>query len=321
MAKNKIKNWAVNIDKLKVCFNITDEIYTYFAENYTKIERRNDNTQLRFLEEDDFFLVFFDEEETKMSATLNIRQKDGSGNNFKLGTFIFNNGKKYKNLAFFTFENETLYRIFSKDYYGEPHGYIQCLLYVAYFYGMTFNNITTLELAFDSDFNFVKKIRKMIKDVNKYDLFLNGKKVDDNEEILDGYGEYYSRNRMKLQLPTLYFSQAKATDMQMRVYDKTTELKESTPYKEKNYKQWLDWEDETNIYRVEIVFHNTNIRDFFSRYGERMSEEMGGHDNVLNLLDMSDFRMMMFVDASDRLIYFKDKKTQEKISLIEIAGK
>ena len=106
----------------------------------------------------------------------------------------------------------------------------------------------------------------------------------------------------------------------MRVYDKTTELKESTPYKEKNYKQWLDWEDETNIYRVEIVFHNTNIRDFFSRYGERMSKEMGGHDNVLNLLDMSDFRMMMFVDASDRLIFFKDKKTQEKISLLEVAG-
>ena len=105
--------------------------------------------------------------------------------------------KKYKNLAFFTFENEALYRIFSKDYHGETHGYIYCLMFVAEFYGMTFNNITNLELAFDSDFNFVKKIRKMIKDVVKYDLYLNGKKVDDNEEILDGYGEYYSRNRTR----------------------------------------------------------------------------------------------------------------------------
>lgn len=319
MARNKIKDWAINIDKLKVCFNISDEIYKYLSENHTRIETRND-TQLRFLDEDDFFLVFFDEEENKMSATLNIKQKDGSGNNFKLGTFIFNNGKKYKNLAFFTFENEALYRIFSKDYHGETHGYIYCLMFVAEFYGMTFNNITNLELAFDSDFNFVKKIRKMIKDVVKYDLYLNGKKVDDNEKILDGYGEYYSRNRIKLQLPTLYFSQAKATDMQMRIYDKTRELKESTPYKEEKYKNWLGWENETNIYRVEIVFHNTNIRDFFNRYRERMTEEMGGHDNVLSLLDMSDFRMMMFVDASDRLIYFKDKKTQEKISLLEVAG-
>ena len=319
MAKSKIKNWAINTDKLKVCFNITNEIYTYFAEHSTKIERKNDNSQLRFLEEDDFFLVFFDEEETKMSATLNIRQKDGSGENFKLGTFTFHKGKKYENKAFFLFENSALYRIFSKDYYGETHGYIYCLMYVAEHYGMKFNNITELELAFDSDFNFVKKIRQMIKNVNKYDLFLNGKKVDDNEEILNGYGEYYSRNRMKLQLPTLYFSQAKASDMRMRVYDKTTELKESTPHKEKNFKKWLNWEDETNIYRVEIVFHNTNVRDFFDRYDERMAE-MGGHDNVISLLDMSDIRMMMFLDASDRLIYFKDKKTQEKISLLEISG-
>ena len=315
MAKNKIKNWAINVDKLKVCLNITDEIYSYFSEHQTRIETKNE-TQLRFLEEDDFFLVFFDEEETKMSATLYIRDNDG---NFKLGTFIFNIGKKYKNLAFFTFENDALYRVFSKDYYGNPHGFIYCLKYVADFYGMTFNNITELELAFDSDFNFVKKIRKMIKEVEKYDLYLNGRKVGDNEEILQGYGEYYSRNRMKLQLPTLYFSQAKKSDMQMRVYDKTRELNESTPYKEYRYKNWLDWEKETNIYRVEIVFHNTNIRDFFTRYGSKISEELGGHENVLELLDMSDFRIMMFLDATDRLIFFKDKKTQEKISLLEIA--
>ena len=57
----------------------------------------------RYLDEEDFFLVFYDEEENKMSATLNIKDNDG---NFRLGTFIFNNGKKYKNLAFFSFEND-----------------------------------------------------------------------------------------------------------------------------------------------------------------------------------------------------------------------
>ena len=316
MAKNKIQNWAVSVDKLKVCLNITDDIYKHLLEHYTKIEVR-DNHKYRYLDEEDFFLVFYDEEENKMSATLNIKDNDG---NFRLGTFIFNKGKKYKNLAFFSFENDALYRIFTKDYYGKPNSYIHCLMYVAEFYGMTFNNITTLELAFDSDFNFVKKIRKMIKDVNNYDLYLNGKKVDDNEEIMQGYGEYYSRNRMKLQLPTLYFSQAKTSDMQMRVYDKARELNESTPHKEERYKKWIDWENTDNIYRVEVVFHNTNIRDFFSRYADKLPEEMGGHDNILSLLNMSDFRMTMFLDATDRLIYFKDKKTKEKISVIDLAG-
>ena len=53
----------------------------------------------------------------------------------------------------------------------------------------------------------------MIKNVAKYDLFLNRRSVKSNE-TLDGYGEYYSRSREKMaKLPTLYFSQAKDTDM------------------------------------------------------------------------------------------------------------
>lgn len=321
MVRTNIKNWAINIDKLRVCLNITDDIYTYLAEHYTRIEqvKKGDGTEktIRFLEEDDFTLVFTDEEETKMTANLNV--PDGEGGYFKLGEFVFNSGKKYKNKAFFSFENGALYRIFTKDYEGEPHGYISCLTYVAEFYGMEFNNLTELELAFDSDFNFVDKIRKMIKNVDKYDLYLNGRKVGE-DEILSGYGEYYSRNRLKLQLPTLYFSQAKNSDMQMKVYDKTTELKQSTPYKEERYKEWLDWKNSDTIYRVEITYHNTNVRDFFARYSDVLHEEMGGHDNVLSLLSMSKFRMMMFYDACDRLVYFKNKKTGKDISLLELAS-
>ena len=44
------------------------------------------------------------------------------------------------------------------------------------------------------------------------------------------------------------------------------------------------------------------------------------HSNVLNLLGMSDFRLAMFLDSSDRLIFFRNKKTLEKISLFELAS-
>ena len=44
------------------------------------------------------------------------------------------------------------------------------------------------------------------------------------------------------------------------------------------------------------------------------------HSNVLNLLGMSDFRLAMFLDSVDRLIYFRNKKTREKISLVELAS-
>lgn len=315
MAKNKIKNWAINVDKLKVCLNISDEIYEYLSENYTRIEII-DNIPHRFIEEDDFFLVFSEEEETKMKADLNVRDVDGF---FRLGTFVFHCGKKYKNKAFFSFENSALYRTYMRtnDY---PVNHICDLLYVMSFYNMTFNNITEIEVAFDTNYNFIKKTRKMIKDIEKYDLYLNGKKVKDNDETLDGYGEYYNRTRLKMsKAPTLYFSQTKKTDMKMKVYDKAKELQDQSQHKEERYKNWLGWDNFNEIYRVEIVLHNTNVREFIDRYGERMYRDYGEHENVLRLLDFRDFRLAMFLDSCDRLIYFKDKKTQEKISLLEIA--
>lgn len=99
-------------------------------------------------------------------------------------------------VGFFTFENRALYQVYTRVPNGEPTNHICDLLYVADFYGMTFNNVTELELAFDSTYNYIGKVRRMIKDVDSYDLYLNGRKVT-NDETLDGYGEYYSRSRSR----------------------------------------------------------------------------------------------------------------------------
>ena len=184
---------------------------------------------------------------------------------------------------------------------------------------MTFNNITELELAFDSDYNYIGKVRRMIKNIDRYDLILNGRRVK-NDETLDGYGEYYSRSRTKLaKLPTLYFSQAKDTDMKMRIYDKATELNESSPHKAERLKEWLGWDDISKLFRVEVVMHNTNVREFIGRYGERLIGDSGEHCNILNLLNSEEFRLAMLLDSADRMIYFRDKQTGEHISLVEVA--
>lgn len=307
-------DWAVNLDKLRVCYNMPENLYDYLREHYT---RHDEMTNARILDEDDFSLVFIEEDDTKMSAVLNVRDVDGF---FRLGTFTFSNSAKYEGKAFFTFENGALYRVYTRVPNGEPTNHICDLLYVADFYGMSFNNITELELAFDSNYNYISKVRKMIKDVDTYDLYLNGRKVSD-DETLDGYGEYYTRSRVKMsKLPTLYFSQAKDTDMKMRVYDKARELNENSPNKAERLKEWLGWDAIDTLYRVEVVMHNTNVREFVERYGERLYPECGEHSNVLNLLGMSDFRLAMFLDSVDRLIYLRNKKTREKISLVELAS-
>lgn len=307
-------DWAVNVDKLRVCFTMPEYLYGYLNEHYT---RRDELTDARILDEDTFSLVFIEEDEVKMTAVLNVRDVEGY---YRLGTFTFSNSAKYAGKAFFSFENSALYRVYLKFPNEEPKNHICDLQYVADFYRMTFNNVTELELAFDSTYNYISKVRRMIKDVENYDLYLNGRKVT-NDETLDGYGEYYSRSRVKLsKLPTLYFSQAKDTDMKMRIYDKARELNESSPQKTERLKEWLGWEDIDTLFRVEVVLHNTNVREFIERYGERLYSEVGEHSNVLNLLGMSEFRTAMFLDSSDRLIYFREKKTREKISLVEVCS-
>lgn len=307
-------DWAINVDKLRVCFNVPDGLYTYLNEHYT---RYDEVSNVRILDEDDFNLVFVEDDETKMSAVLNVRDVDGF---FRLGTFTFNNKAKYDGKAFFTFDNGALYRIYLKFPNEAPQNHICDLLYVADFYGMTFNNVTELELAFDSTYNYISKVRRMIKNVGNYDLYLNGRKVID-DETMDGYGEYYTRSRIKMsKLPTLYFSQAKVTDMKMRVYDKARELNESSPQKTERLKEWLGWEDMSNVYRVEVVLHNTNVREFVERYGGRLYGQSGEHSNVLNLLCLSEFRIAMFLDSADRMIYFRNKRTREKISLVEVGS-
>lgn len=304
--------YAVSIDKLRACLNASTDLYDYLNTHYT----RHTESGIRILDEDDFTLTFIEEDEQMMKATVDVRDV---GDYYRLGVFTFHNSAKYEGKAFFSFENAALYRVYMRQYNGEPTNHICDFQTICEFYGMTFNNITELELAFDSNYNYIGKVRRMIKNIDRYDLILNGRRVK-NDETLDGYGEYYSRSRTKLaKLPTLYFSQAKDTDMKMRIYDKAQELNESSPHKAERLKEWLGWSDISKLFRVEVVMHNTNVREFVGRYGERLIGDSGEHCNILNLLNFEEFRLAMFLDSADRMLYFRDKQTGEHISLVEVA--
>lgn len=311
--KSKNFKWVVNTDKLRVCFNMPENLYEYLHD---QCSRYDELSKSRILDEDDFHLVFINEDETTMSAVLNVRDIEGY---FRLGTFTFSNSAKYEGKAFFSFENSALYRIYTRIPNVAPQNHICNLLYVASYYGMTFNNITELELAFDSTYNYIRTMRNWIKDTENFDLYINGKKVKDSE-LLTGYGEFYTRNRNKLSTtPTLYFSQKKDTDMKMRIYDKSKELEENSPQKAERVKEWLGWDDTSRIYRIEVVLHNTNVREFFDRCGGHIPEEWREYNDVLGLLCLPEFRLAMFLDSADRLIYFKHRRTRKKVSLVEVA--
>ena len=304
--------WAVSVDKLKVCLLQPQSTFGYIRDHtsYTTIDG------MRVLDEDGYKLVAVEEDDNAMTAALDVM--DDSGEYLRLGTFQLNGaGSKYQGRAFFSFVNSSLYTVFGVTADGAKANWVDMLLPIAEDMGMAFNNVTEVEVALDSTVNVIYRMRKLIKDVDKYDMYLNGRKVEVGT-TLKSYGEYYERTREQLsRRPTLYFSQSKDTDMSLRIYDKTTELREHSPEKAARYHDWLGWSVTDRIYRAEVTLHNTNVREFCERQGKRLAEQ-GEHNNVLGLFGMEEFRLGMLRDATDRMVYFRDRRDGSKVSVIDL---
>lgn len=306
--------WAVSVDKLKVCLTQPQETFDYIRDHtsYAAIDG------MRVLNEDGYKLVVVEEDETAMTVALDVM--DDTGEYLRLGTFQFNGiGGRYQGRAFFSFENSSLYTVFGVTADGSKANWVDMLLPICVGLGLAFNNITEIEVALDTETNIIYRLRKLIKDVENYDMYLNGRKVEEGT-LLCNYGEYYERSREKLsRCPTLYFKQSKDTDMALKVYDKAKELEERSPGKASRYHNWIGWSDTNRIYRAEVTMHNTNVREFCERQGRWLAEQ-GEHGNILGLLGMGGFRMAMFEYAADRMVYFRDRTSGERVSITDLLG-
>ena len=260
--------WAVSVDKLKVCLSQPQDAFDYIRDHtsYTTIDG------MRVLDEDGFKLVAVEEDDNNMTVALDVMVDIGEF--IRLGTFQLNGvGSKYQGRAFFSFENSSLYTVFGVTADCSKANWVDMLLPICDDLGLVFNNITELEVALDTETNIIYRLRKLIKDVGNYDMYLNGRKVEAGA-TMESYGEYYERTREQLsRRPTLYFRQSKDTDMSLRIYDKATELREHSPEKAARYHEWLGWTTTDKIYRAEVTMHNTNVREFCERRGKRLAEQ------------------------------------------------
>lgn len=298
---------SVNIDKLKVCLiqpeGLFERIYKH-EQDYIVFK----GFALKRIECDTDTIVcsvLLDEAEQTEQVLL--------------GSLVLNDTHKYLGKAFFEFENSALYTVEGIDAGGNKYNKISYLYYVIETLDMELNNVTQIDLALDSNINFISKITHAIKNYEAYDMYLNGKKITDPNEKLPNYGVFHGASRKRLEsLPTLYLSQVKKeTGLSMRIYDKTKELAEQSLYKKERFLQWLGW-TAPKIYRAEITMHNVNVRDFCTSAGAQV-EEQGNLKNVLNLLGLKIWRAKCFMEMADRLIYFRNRKSRKKLTLIDLA--
>lgn len=305
----KVK-YNFNLDKLRLCYKQPQQLFDM-------LKGYNNGDYIQF---EGFTLVITDngrpQEETTKEPTkikANVVLDDGT----LLGEFSFNNSAKYDGKCFFAFENHSLYKVNGYDSQGNKHNYMAFMGWVEQQLGLKKNNLTECEIALDVNFNPIPQLLKLVKDTDNHELILNGKKVADDVR-LDGFGEYFERYRKKrMRYATIYLSQKKAYSPSLKVYDKITEIREESG---KDY--ILDWNDfnSNTMWRLEVTVKNDDFKEFQERVGKNI-EEWGQIDTVVELLGLEQFKALLWVYIADRLIYFRNKHTNEVICLLDIATK
>lgn len=305
----KALKYNFNVDKLRICYKQPQQLF----------ERLKDYNNGDYINFECFSLVITDngrpQEETTKEPTkikANVILEDGT----LLGEFSFNNSAKYEGKCFFFFENKALYTVTGHNEQGKYNQ--MCYIdWIEQKLGLDKNNMTECEIALDVNFNPLPQLQRLIRDTTNYDMITNGKRVDDNERIA-GYGEFYERTRKKRKrYPTIYLSQKKADSPCIKIYDKATEINEESG---KDYiNDWNDFNSRT-MWRLEVTVKNDDFKAFQERISTNL-EEWGKIESVVVLLGLEQFRTLLWVYIADRLIYFRNKHTDEVVSLLDFATK
>lgn len=252
-----------NIDRVKICLkqpaDFYERLYNSFYESHGTVHY------------DGFYLM--------VSNSDSINDKEITASVFvneyppvELGTFTFNQSKKYGSMCFFTYATKCLYETLAVVNEGEDKGivkynYFNYPFFVFRHLGLVFNSITSMEIACDTEVNIINKIRYAVSHPELLYMYLNHKNVADPEEILDGFYEFYQRSRLKkANHPTLYIHKRNSKAgfrSELKVYDKARELAQSRVDKDVLTHAWNDMDN--NIQRLEITVENKKFRQFFNQ--------------------------------------------------------
>ena len=293
-----------NLDKLKICYTQPAGLFQNLRDTFLQ-----SGDTLAFVEYNlqlDHTVLNLDQEVIGMEVSVHYEL---DGINHRLGFYEFSISGKYRNFCFFTFDNSAFYTLY-QIYYGEKQSVVGFIEYISEQIGLEFNNITLAEICLDTNRNLIASLRKYIKDYEGFEMFLNGNLVHDKDRKLDNYGEYYSRSRRKLnRQPTIYLGQKKRGGLSLRLYNKTSELKEASPEKE-YISTWLDFGKQT-IFRAELTIHNTDLQDFC---------DMIGYDKyaLIQLLITPEWRNKLWAYSVKRILYFRSRIDGTEIELADM---
>lgn len=302
------RKWKLNIDKLKICYLQPQNLWDYLQNFKTNDFINYDCFSIQIIDDGRGKDETNDKPRTKIKA--NVILDDG----VMLGKFEFNNSAKYNGKCFFEFDNKALYTV-ANVYNGEKYNHLTTIDFVEQQLNLEKNNITTIEVAMDCNFNIVNTIQKLIKDYGNYTMYVNGNIINDESRKIENYGEYFSRSRKKRErYPTIYLTQARDDSPQIKIYNKRVEINDESG---KEYiKEWNNMHG--TMYRVEITVKNEDFKKFLEVAGNEI-DLWGEIDGTCVHLSTEQYKHLLFIYITERMVYFKRKSgNKEYITLNDI---
>ena len=275
MKTNKV---VCNIDKMTICLMQPRNFFVPFKKS---MQAMKDQYYKLYYDNGAFYLAVEKEtdlEENTITTHLYVEDIDNPDTYIKLGIFVFNNSKRYDRKCFFSYETKTLYQTSfkyrdEKHNIASKHNYFIFPFYVFDRLGLTFNNVTRIEIALDTDYNIINAIKNAISDYETFQMILFNSNQRNHDKYLEGIWEYYQISRKKKLInPTLYVHKLKQKNgslKELKIYDKARELCESRPDKKDTTHDWT--EIRKKMYRAEINIGRNEFNNYFEQLEKKKS--------------------------------------------------
>lgn len=286
-----------NIDTLKLCYREPEGLFEFVTETKPETKIHRDGYYL--------YVIGDEEDENPKSVQCNAIADTGE----EICTITLNASKsKYGNLCFIKLNNKALYTVVSYDCYMKAN-MLACVEYIADDLGLSFVSVTELHIALDSNINRIAKLMRIKGNTAHFDMIVNRRKVDASKQKIRGYREDFQSTRKRRVNPTIYIEQKKEYAPRLCLYNKTVEIKEASG---KEYiKDWNEFGNQT-IYRSELRLRWESIKDYFFEKG------VEGYGIFVAILQTDTLKDIFNFFAS-RLVYFRNKHTDEVITIDSIA--
>jgi len=304
------KKYQVSVDKLTVCYKATDEVIKFLSE-ITKYE---------YPEGGCFRLSKSDSSMFENSLKIEIINPN-TNRYMTFGRLAFN--KKLANCE----QNNYLWlyfanRVFYTPFLQKTSNIIHLSEFITNHIGLEYNNITSLDLAVNSNINFAKKIKRAIFNPNLIPI-INGIVRTDTDAVIEEVLYIHKGNQKRYTDISVYIKQSESKGgAEVRTYDKFDELEDDDDDKGKEYIK--EWNTISHPHRIEISLKKNHIKQYLNN-NQGMKRFIHYNENISIgqlLIVLSDYERgvieYMLSDSINKLIYFQNIETKEYISVFEL---